>query len=152
MEGGRVVSPAETGLLIGQIFTTLLGGGGLLAALINKKARTPADDQARIAFGVSILEKQLERSQQDAARWLEVERFLREQIARLETSADAAEGAAEEARTLLTTVREQLREVTAERDELQRRIGQLAIKHTQNEPITLEDILGTQHAVQEATA
>lgn len=131
------MSPAETGLLIGQILTTLLGGGGLVAALINKKARTPADDQARIAFGVSILEKQLERSQQDAQRWLEVERYLRERIER-------AEGEAEEARTLLEKVSEQARLVTAERDELQKRIARLAAMHTRNEPIRLEDILGTE--------
>lgn len=131
------MSPAEIGLLVGQILAGGSGLGAIIIVLVNKKARTPADDQARIAFGVSILEKQLERSQQDAQRWLEVERYLRERIER-------AEGEAEEARTLLEKVSEQARVVTAERDELQKRIAKLAAMHTRNEPITLEDILGTQ--------
>lgn len=126
----------DVGLLIGQVVTLLVSCIAIITALINKKARTPADDQARIAFGVSILEKQLERSQLDAARWIQVEEFLRGQIAR-------AEGKADEAEALLEQVRDQVREVTRERDELQRRLTKLAGKHTRNETITLEDILGS---------
>lgn len=125
----------EVGLFTGQGITFIGLVVTLLTVLFNKKARTPADDQARIAFGVAILEKQLERAQEREQQWTEVEKFLRGQL-------DKQEGENTTLKNLVSDVQRQVRELEIERDELQRRIRHLAAMHTRGEAITLEDILG----------
>lgn len=117
----------------------LLGGGSglfvLIKSLIDKYGKGPAERQSEVAFGVGVLEKQIERSANESARWLDVEKFLREELRK--ANADT-----ERVQDLLDTAREQLEELREERDALHQRQQALVRKYRMGEKITLADITG----------
>jgi len=129
------MEPAQVFGFIGS----LLGAGSAIAvvtvALIQKFGKGPDQRHNEVAFGVGILEKQIERAANESARWLDVEKFLRDELRKAEADKARIEG-------LLETARDQIRSLQKERDELLNRQRLLVAKFTRGEQITLADITG----------
>jgi uncharacterized coiled-coil DUF342 family protein len=132
------MTPQEIGSYVSNALTLILA----LIAIGAKRVRAPADDQARIDAGIRILEQQIARTDESQSRWLEIEKYLREQLERANAKVDEKDDEVEQLRVLLRTTNTQLLELTRERDELNRRIRNLARKFSNGEHITLADILG----------
>lgn len=118
----------------------LLGAGGIGTVLVQtwgKRVRTPADRQAEVELGVRILQDQIAKADRDAARWLQVETFLREQLTKADQDRERLE-------SLLVSSRAQIADLTTERDELRQRLHNLAAKYRAGVAISLRDILGDQ--------
>lgn len=132
------MTATEIGLFVGQAVTLV----GLVFSLVSRRLRTPGDDQARIDAGIKILEGQLARNAQDQSRWLDVEKYLREQLTKADEKDQRQDAEIEKLRTLLDSAKDQILDLTTERNELQTRIARLAEKYARHEEITLADILG----------
>jgi chromosome segregation ATPase len=131
---------AIAGLVIGT------GGGiwALITTIVTKKLKSPADRQTEVEFGVQLLRDQITKAERDQTRWLDVEKFLREELRK--TEADK-----ERIQTLLDTTHQQLIDLRREKNELEHRLNRLARKASRGEPITLADITGQDPGLEEDT-
>lgn len=122
-----------------SIIAVILGSGSaiglVVVELIRKFGKGPEAKQSEVQFGVGILEKQIERAAADSERWLEVERFLRDELRKAESDKDRIE-------ELLSTANAQIRSLQKERDLLLARQQLLVIKFQRGDQITLADITG----------
>ncbi len=129
------MGPTEITSLLGS----LLGAGSAIAvitiALIQKFGRGPDQRQSEVAFGVGILEKQIERAALESARWLDMEKYLRDELRKTESDKDRID-------SLLTTANAQIRSLQKERDALLSRQHLLVMKFRRGDQITLADITG----------
>jgi hypothetical protein len=71
------VSPVEVSTIIGQGVNFLVALVAIAVALVNKKSRTPQDDQARMEFGFKVLQEQLSEAKKDAKTMEDTIEFLR---------------------------------------------------------------------------
>lgn len=122
-----------------SIVAVVLGSGSavglVVVEMIRKFGRGPEVKQTEVQFGVGILEKQIERAAAESARWLEVERFLRDELRKSESDKDRIE-------ELLATANLQILALRKERDELLGRQQLLVVKFRRGDQITLADITG----------
>jgi uncharacterized coiled-coil DUF342 family protein len=132
------MTPQEIGQYAAQAVTLIVA----LLALKAKKIRAPADDQARIDSGIAILNSQLERTEKAQGRWLDVEKYLREELDKKDTTNKGQREEIQRLSDLLRQTSEQLADLREERDELAYRIRNLASKYGRGETITLADIVG----------
>jgi hypothetical protein len=136
------------------IIVAVLGGGGLggiIVAVVNKKLRTPADDQARIEFGFKVLEGRLQEATSDRAAMQETTTWMRAELDKRDRDKAAD---FEEKNKLYDTIR-QLEERIDEKNriiiEQTDRMNRLATKLARGEKITIEDIFGPEIADLEDT-
>lgn len=125
-----------------EIFSFIGAGAGILGAVavmvsaaIQKWGKSPEVQQSSIQYGISILEKSIERAGIESSRWLEVERYLRDELRKADSDKDRLEA-------LLETAKEQIRTLQRERDQLLARLQLLVIKFRNGDQITLADITG----------
>lgn len=107
----------------------------LVQTLINKKFRTPTEKQNEVQFGVSLLRDQITAAEKNAARWLDIEKFLREELQKADADKDRVYG-------LLDEARKQIEDLIKERDELMLRLSRISEKVVKGQTITLADIAG----------
>lgn len=128
------------------VVAILFGAGGVVTVVVDKLFSKPSDRQAEIEFSVTVLkellQEQREGVQVDRARWLEQEKFLREELAKADRQDQAQRERIAKLVGLLTDARERISELGSELDKLQDRIANLAEKHARGQAITLGDILG----------
>jgi small-conductance mechanosensitive channel len=141
----------ETGQLIGQ-FVTLLGTvAAILIAVFNKKARTPADDQARQAFAYQVIKERLDEANADRKVLSDTVNFLRDQ-ARARDEQDANDFEREQKREELTRdLNKRINDLNGRIHAYEARLERLAEKVRNGHTITLVDIYGERTA-HEATA
>ncbi len=134
-----VAEAAQAGGVLVSALALLIS---IIVAVINRKTRTPADDQARLEFGVGIIEKQLEAAQKDRDAMRETEQYLREQLDKADTA--SAEHRQERAtlRDIINTLEERLHEKDSLIAQYKRTLDALAVKIHRGDPITLSDVYG----------
>lgn len=129
------MSPIELTQAIGQVLTFLASGVAIVVALVNKKARTPADDQARAEFGYRVLQERYNESVADRKVLSETVDYLREQ-GRQDFERE------QKKEELIRSLNRRITELTQQIDDYESRMSRLAHKVRNHEPITLSDIYG----------
>lgn len=129
-------------MTLAEILSIVGAVGGLIAAVsvivvafIQKFGKGPGEQQSEVQFGVSILQQQLQRAAEESKRWLDIEKFLRDELRKTESDKERIEG-------LLETANKQIAALRKERDELLNRQLALVTKFRRGEQITLADITG----------
>lgn len=127
------------------VTVAVLGGGGIggiIVAVVNKKLRTPADDQARIEFGFKVLEGRLKEATEDRAAMQETTTWMRAEL----DKRDRDKAADFDEKTKLYETIRQLEERIDDKNriinEQTDRMNRLATKLARGEKITIEDIFG----------
>lgn len=130
--------------IISLVATLLTALGTIVVAIIGKKVKSPADAQSEVEFGVGLLKEQIAKAQRDSDRWLEVEKYLRDELRKSETDRERVLG-------VLATARDQIEDLTREKAALERRLARLALKVSRGIPILLSDITGDEDEIDEDT-
>ncbi|MEG2887207.1 MAG: hypothetical protein RR853_08790 [Aurantimicrobium sp.] len=126
---------AEILSIVGAVAGLIAAGAVIIVAFIQKFGKGPDQQQSEVQFGVSILQQQLQRAADESRRWLEIEKFLRDELRKTESDNERIDG-------LLQTANAQIRALRRERDELLNRQILLLTKFQRGEQITLADITG----------
>lgn len=128
------------------IAAILFGAGGVITVIVDKVLRKPSDRQAEIEFSVNVLKELLQEQRDglatDRARWLDQERFLRDELGKADKQDQEQRERIERIEKLLEDARERIAKLASELDLLRQRISDLAVKHAHGEAIELADILG----------
>ena len=129
------MNPIELSQTIGQALTFLTAAIAIIVALVNKKARTPADDQARAEYGYRVLKERYDESVADRKVLSDTVDYLREQ-GRQDFDRE------QKKEDLIRSLNRRITELTRQIDEFEARIARLADKVRNGQPITLTDIYG----------
>lgn len=130
--GGNAV---EVSQLIGQGVNFLIALVAIGVALINRKSRTPQDDQARMEFGFKVLQEQLAEAKKDAKTMEDTINFLRKRD---------EEGFQEkrDKNTLILELENRIEEKNHIIRTQQERLNNIADKVQRGITITLKDVFG----------